>query len=351
MRTRLKLRSKESSYRNTLNRIINQQPVTATGMKDLSIIIVCYKGWERLNKCLDSLNSFSGNSFNAEVIIVDNKSDDKTIFDIAGKFPKFRFIYNSQNGGFANGCNVGARNASGEFLLFLNPDTVASEPEIKKLLRVIIQNPDYELVSCRQINENGKESNAKGTFPSIINLTGFQRAIFKSHKPQAGNPIPGIDFPDWVSGSVILLRHELFNRLGGFDEDFWMYFEDVDLCKRVSETGAKIAFCRDITIEHNHGGSSRINLKTTAMTKTEVYISRHLYISKHKKSMEKILIQVFMVLNNIISGGIMAIIGLILFFIPKLFSHTIIYLKLMGYYFGSLIRLSWVSPLSVNFHK
>src|ERR1035437_2273862 len=126
-------------------------------MTDLSIIIVCYKGWERLSKCLDSLNSFSGNSFNAEVIIVDNKSDDQTIFDIAGKFPKFRFIYNSLNGGFANGCNVGARNASGEFLLFLNPDTVASEPEIKKLLRVITQNPDYELVSCRQINENGKE--------------------------------------------------------------------------------------------------------------------------------------------------------------------------------------------------
>jgi hypothetical protein len=320
-------------------------------MTDLSIIIVCYKGWERLIKCLDSLNSFSGNSFDAEVIILDNKSEDETIFEIEKKFAKFKFIQNSLNGGFANGCNLGAKNASGRFLLFLNPDTVAREPEIEKLLKVITQNPDYGIVSCRQINENGKESNAKGTFPSIFNLTGFQRAIFKHCKPQAVNPIQEIDFPDWVSGSVILLRHELFSRLDGFDDDFWMYFEDVDLCKRVSESGEKIAFCRNITIEHNHGGSSRINLKTAALTKTEVNISRHLYISKHKRSIEKILIQVFLVSNNIISGGIMAIIGLILFFIPKLFARTLGYLKLVNYYFGSLLRLSWVSPLSANFHK
>ena len=320
-------------------------------MTDLSIIIVCYKGWERLNKCLDSLNLFSGNSFNSEVIIVDNKSGDGTIPEIERKFQGFRFIQNNLNGGFANGCNLGAKNALGEYLLFLNPDTIATEPEIEKLLKIIVKNPEYGIVSCRQINESGKAGNSTGEFPSIFNLTGFQRAIFRHRIPRTANRIPDIDFPDWVSGSVILMRYELFKRLDGFDENFWMYFEDVDLCKRVSETGMKIAFCRNITIEHNHGGSSRIDPKTTSLTKTQVYISRHLYISKHKKGIEKILIQTFLVLNNIISGGIAALIGLVLFFIPKLFSRTLIYLKLVHYYFGSLLRLSWVSPLSVNFHK
>ncbi|MGD0755492.1 MAG: glycosyltransferase family 2 protein [Bacteroidales bacterium] len=330
-------------------------------MTDLSIIIVCYKGWERFNKCLDALDSFKGEHLKTEVIVVDNKSGEETIHKTEERFPKFRFINNDINGGFANGCNIGAKIASGEFILFLNPDTVASEPEIEKLLRTAKQNPEFGIVSCRQVNEKGKESIAYGQFPSMFNLTGFQRAIFGQRHSATGpeaslaqpmrNPQSEISFPDWVSGSVILIRRETFNRLCGFDEDFWMYFEDIDLCRRVRDNDGEIAFCRDITIEHNHGGSSRINLKTTSLTKTEVSISRHVYISKHKTGAEKLLIQAFLILNNLISGGIMALIGLLMFFIPKVFSRTLIYCRLIRYYTGSLFRLSWISPRSVNFSR
>jgi len=320
-------------------------------MTDLSIIIVCYKGWARLSKCLEVLDSFSGRNFKAEVIIVDNKSDDETIHKIEERFPKFQFIYNHVNGGFANGCNLGAKTAVGEFVLFLNPDTVVAETEVEKLLNQARHNPEFGIVSCRQVNERGKESISYGTFPSLFNLTGFQRAIFRPRTPHAAYRTPDISFPDWVSGSVILMRYETFKKESGFDEDFWMYFEDVDLCRRIRNTGCEIAFCRNITIEHNHGGSSRINLNTTSLTKTEVHISRHLYISKHKKGFEKFLIQTFLVLNNIISGGVMAIIGLLLFFIPKVFSRTLIFYRLTSYYLGSLLRLSWISPRSVNFQK
>jgi GT2 family glycosyltransferase len=320
-------------------------------MTDLSIIIVCYKGWDRLRKCLDALDSFSGNSFKTEVIVVDNMSDDETILKIKESFPKFQFISNHINGGFANGCNLGAKYAAGEFVLFLNPDTVASEMEVEKLLNVARQNPEFGIVSCRQINEKGKESIASGTFPSLFNLTGFQRAIFRSRQSAIVNPQSEIIYPDWVSGSVILMRREIFKKALGFDEDFWMYFEDVDLCRRIRNTGCEIAFCRNITIEHNHGGSSRINLNTTSLTKTEVHISRHVYISKHKKGFEKLLIQTFLVMNNVISGGVMAIIGLLLFSISKVFSRTLIYFRLISYYAGSLYRLSWISPRSINFVK
>jgi GT2 family glycosyltransferase len=320
-------------------------------MTDLSIIIVCYKGWDRLNKCLYELNSFSGKKFITEVIIVDNKSDDETIFKTEKQYSKFRFIHNKVNGGYANGCNLGSRNAEGEFLLILNPDTVASESEIEKLLNVAKQNPDYSIVSCNQLNENGKESIVSGPFPSVFNLTGFQRTIFGGKKPEAGSGKPEVMFPDWISGSVMLIRNETFKKLRGMDEDFWMYFEDVDLCRRVRNMNGEVALCRDITIEHNHGGSSRINLRTTSLTKTEVYISRHVYISKHKTGFEMILIQTFMVINNLISGGIMALLGLLLFFIPKVFVRTLIYLRLIRYYSGSFIRLSWISPRSVNFRE
>ena len=320
-------------------------------MADLSIIIVSYKGEARLKKCLEALNSFTGKNFSTEVIIVDNRSDDETIIKIEKQFPKFRFIYNEINGGFANGCNMGSKIATGEFLLFLNPDTVASESEVEKLLQTAKQNPAFSILSCRQVNENGKECVVSGPFPRVFNLTGFQRAIFKHLTPDTGCMTPEFSFPDWISGSVVMIRKELFQKVEGFDEDFWMYFEDVDLCRRIRNISGEIAFCRNITIEHNHGGSSRINLKTASLTKTEVHISRHIYISKHKTGPDKVLIQTFLILNNLISGGLMALSGLLVFFIPKVFSRTLIFLRLISYYTGSIFRRSWISPRSVNFHK
>lgn len=320
-------------------------------MADLSIIIVSYKGWERLTKCLEALNSFTGKNFSSEVIVVDNKSGDETIYKIEEQFSKFRFIHNEINGGFANGCNLGGKNARGEFLLFLNPDTVASESEVEKLLKTAKQNPAFSILSCRQVNENGRESIASGPFPQFFNLTGFQRAIFGNLKSEVGSQKSEVSFPDWISGSVVLIRKELFQKIRGFDEDFWMYFEDVDLCRRVRNIPGEIAFCRNITIEHNHGGSSRINLKTASLTKTEVHISRHIYISKHKTGLDKVLIQTFLIINNLISGGLVALLGLLFFFVPKVFARTLIYFRLISYYTGSVFRRSWISPRSVNFHK
>src|SRR5665648_1101136 len=136
-------------------------------MTDLSIIIVSYKGWEPLTKCLEALNSYTGQNFSTEVIVVDNRSDDNFINRIEERFPKFRFIHNEVNGGFANGCNLGGRNAGGEFLLFLNPDTVASESELEKLLNIAKQNPAFSILSCRQVKRDGKECITAGSFPKL----------------------------------------------------------------------------------------------------------------------------------------------------------------------------------------
>ena len=319
---------------------------------DLSIIVVSYKGWGRLTKCLQSLHSFIGNKFNHEVIVVDNNSGEKTLFDIEKRFSDFRFIHNKVNGGYANGNNLGAENAKGEFLLILNPDTVANETEIEKLLMAARSHPEYFVLSCRQVTENGKVSNATGQFPEFWNLTGFQRSIFNLIKGQKENindlRNEEVAFPDWVSGAVVMIRSETYQKLNGFYEGFWMYYEDVDLCRRVKNSGGRVVFCKNVTIEHNHGGSSRINLKTTSITKSEVQISKHLYISRNMKGLEKVLIQIFLVLNNLISGAIMAIIGLLFFFIPNIFIRTLIYIRLISYYLGSIFRRTWISPRAVS---
>ena len=324
-------------------------------MIDLSIIVVSYKGWNRLTKCLESLDSFTGKRFNHEVIVVDNNSGGNTIYDIEKRFLNFRFIHNKVNGGYANGNNLGCRNANGEFLLILNPDTVATEAEVEKLLYVARSNPDYYILSCRQVNENGKETNATGSFHEFWNLTGFQRIVLKlikrnkkNDKNQTNNKVL---FPDWISGSVVMMRKEIFQKFNGFYEGYWMYFEDIDLCRRIKDSGGIVAFLKNITIEHNHGGSSRINMKTTSITKTEVQISRHLYISRNMKGKRKIFIQMFLGLNNIISGAVMAMIGLVFFFIPKVFIRAIIFFRLVCYYIGSIFRKSWISPRSVMYSQ
>jgi GT2 family glycosyltransferase len=315
-------------------------------MKDLSVIIVCYKGWEKLKKCLASLESLKAASFTSEVIVVDNKSDDGTLEEIKTRFSDFIFLSNDVNGGFGNGCNKGARSATGEYLLFLNPDTESSEKSIGDLLYIAKQNPAFTILSCRQISYSGKESKAIGDFPEFYNLTGLMRSVLKKKKAHllSGDII----FPDWVSGSVIMISNDEFRKLNGFDDDFWMYYEDVDICKRAVNSGGRIAFCRNITVTHNHGGSSRINFKTASLTKTEVHISRHVYINKHKHGLERIFIHIFLVINNVLTNLITGLAGLIFFFIPKAFLRLHILGYMLKYYLDALSDWSWLSRRSVN---
>ena len=323
---------------------------------DLSVIIVNFRGWKSLKECLDELAAFTGTGFRCEVIIVDNNSADGMIDDFRKQYPHFNFIINNVNGGFANGCNLGSKNAKGEFFLFLNPDTVASENEVGRLLERARENRSDYISSCRQINESGRESKAFGLFPRFGTLTGFERSVYRVLRrrlfTQNTKAINNVIRPDWISGSVVMINNEIFRKLGGFDDDFWMYYEDTDLCKRARDKKGEIAFYTDITIQHNHGGSSRVNLDTASLTKTEVLISRHIYISKHMSGAGRILIQTYLVVNNIMSGIILAIIGLMFFLSePRIFVRVHIYGKLIGYYAKALMKRSWISPRSVHFIK
>ena len=324
-------------------------------MPDLSIIIVTYKGHERLKQCLISLSSFSGRVLSTEVIVVNNCQNDETIPILEKQYPAFRFVNNNINGGYANGCNLGASYAGAKYILILNPDTIVTEVAVEALVKTASSNPSFTITSCRQINERGKESIAWGPFPGFMNLTGFMRAVFGTGYQSQIKTKQGfssdIFFPDWISGSMILISKENYLMLNGFDEDFWMYYEDVDLCRRARNMGGDIAFCNNVSIEHNHGGSSRINKATASLTKAEVLISKHIYFNKHKTGIEKYLIHTFLVINNLISSGIAAVAGLLFFFVPRLNIRTSIYIKLIRYYAGAVIRGSWESPRSVNYRK
>jgi len=320
-------------------------------LPDISVIIVNYRGWKRLAQCLDSLDSMEDLRFSHEVMIIDNHSDDGQLDLFRQRYPKFSFLLNAGNLGFSNGCNLGAANTHGSYLLFLNPDTIVSADALFGLLREARNRRLFSVISCGQFRENGAEERPFGEFPTLSNLTGWLRAFNRMVFRQKNGSFRRTDayiYPDWISGSVVMIGRESYQKLGGWDEDFWMYFEDVDLCCRATLAGGEIVLLRNVTIEHNHGGASRINPQITALTKTEVEISRHVYISKHESGTKALYIHIFLIFNNLILGLLPAIWGILFFYVNGLSAGSKIYARLVHYYWDVLRSGKWLSKRSPN---
>jgi GT2 family glycosyltransferase len=329
---------------------VSINPLNKVIVKDLSIVIVNYRCWEKLSACLGSLDKMTGTSFRFEVIVVDNDSGDSKLPEFRILYPRFSFIPNFGNYGFANGCNLGSTIANGKYLLFLNPDTIVTEKALSSMLDQARVSKANSIVSCRQFTENGKEDKPYGVFPSPLSMTGWSRALAKLFKV---NFTPAQNdrflYPEWVSGSVIMISKSSFNRIGGWNERFWMYSEDIDFCHRAREAGGQIYLLKNTSVIHSHGGSSRSSIEISALTKTEVSISKHEYVSIHEKGFRQLFMQTFLVLNNLLSGLLPAFLGLIFFFNKKLAISTLIYGRVAQYYINALIQDTWMSPRSVKY--
>ena len=316
--------------------------------KEVSILIVNYKSWSHLSNCLNALQNITEENFTFEVLVVDNKSDDGKLREFSDQYGEFTFIENSGNNGFSNGCNTAALASKGAYLLFLNPDTVASEQAIAAMLAQLKQDDTIGIASCNQLNANGSSEDMDRMFLNTFTLFGLSRALYRIFKKKTvieNNVI----FPEWVSGSVVFMSRAWFERVAGWNEDFWMYFEDVDLSKKVQDAGGKVALLKDIDIIHNHGGASRINIKTASITKTEVLISKHVYLSTHFKGLKRFLLLFTIVLNTFFSKLLMAIVGVFFFFIPKLKLNIYLFIALFMYYLQAMKKGSWLSKRAMNF--
>jgi GT2 family glycosyltransferase len=317
----------------------------------LSIIIVNYKSWEVLRQNLKALVSFQFPDFELEIIVVDNYSNDGKLPGFLAKFPKVKFMENSGNNGFAHGCNFGAEKSTGDLLLFLNPDTLATAESISAMEKAYQTDSEAGIVSCIQ---SEKPSSYQKILPSFWTLFGIQRSIYKmifSKKISETNcktcDCQAVN-PEWISGSVVMISRENFERSGKWNTDYWMYSEDVELSLRVRQLGQKLIMLCDFPIKHEHGGASRRNIRTAALTKTEVIISQHVYINNNFKGVEKILSHTVMVLNNLIFKSLLPFLGLILFFLPKGRLQILLAKNLYGYYLNALFHGTWMSPRAVR---
>lgn len=249
-------------------------------MTSLSIIIVNYKSWSVLEKCLESI--LSQGIDDIEVIIVDNNSNDGLITKFKKKYINFKWISNKINAGFSKACNQGAEIAKNEYYLFLNPDTELEKNSLVKM-KSIIDNFPNSILSISQLDSDGNIGFPYGNFLSIRTFNGIIRfldRLISLENRNINNEKPFIK-PNWVSGSFLLIDRENFNKLGGWDEDYWMYYEDMDLCKRANNIGIDIVLINSISCTHHHGKSSKVNLKTRVKAKTHSIKSGVIFIEKH----------------------------------------------------------------------
>lgn len=322
---------------------------------DISIIIVNYRGWKALDECLESIDTINSKTFSFEVIVVDNFSNDGQLTAFSKKYSKFTFIENSGNNGFSNGCNVGASKATGNYFLFLNPDTKVTLEALETLLQTAILNPEIGILSCLQINENNVFYNQKNLFPALGRFFGISRSVYrklnKTKLEERFNNTNDLFYPDWVTGAVIFISRDWYNKIKGWNEDYWLYFEDVDLCKKIDKIGGKVAVTRKATIFHQHGGASRLNVKTKALTKTEVIISKHVYINNQFSGGTRRFLHSLLIFGVISEKIVLSFLSVFLFFIPKLKVNALILKNITIYYFNALKKQTWVSPRAMNYRN
>jgi GT2 family glycosyltransferase len=249
-------------------------------MIGISIVIVNYKSWYHLSKCLDSI--LNQKNIQSDIIVVDNNSNDNSIDEFKTKYSTVKWIINSENLGFSRACNIGASNVKYDWILFLNPDTEIPENCFSSLMSKA--NKIYNTIySIKQLNEKNKDSYAYGTFLNIYTLNGIQRFFYRLFNGKTKNKLSRLTSfsPDWVSGSFLLIRKEDYIKIGGWDEDFWMYYEDMDMCKRAKSFKINTIFYNDLYCYHFHGKSSRKDFKTKIESKVQVIKSSLTYINKH----------------------------------------------------------------------
>lgn len=264
---------------------------------DLSIIIVYYLNDKLLISCLNSIFS-SGPKLSLEVIIVDNNEDKSLKRKLLKKFAQVKYIKN-QNKGYANGNNIGARAAKGEFLLFLNPDTIVLAKSLDSLISLIRKNKEIGIVAPLLLTEKKIPHSIQGTgqLTPLSAIVSF--SFFNKYFPN--NPISRHYWlKDWdrklesevdsVIGAAFLIRKKIFQEINGFDESFFLFFEDVDLCRKVKQKGYKIIITPSIKFIHYWSVSTPKNTHISAIFQQ----SRFCYFRKHWGFLTAIIVESFL---------------------------------------------------------
>jgi N-acetylglucosaminyl-diphospho-decaprenol L-rhamnosyltransferase len=228
---------------------------------DLSIIVVSWNVRDYLAACLDSIRANAGD-LQYEVIVVDSYSDDGTVELVRAHYPWVKFLPQAENIGFTRGNNVGLSTAQGRYLMLLNPDTEIVDNALLQMVKYLDDNPHVGIVGPRTLNSDGTVQSTRRRFPTLLT------AVFESTWLQGWAPRRVLDHfyardirdtataeVDWVQGSALMIRRKTYAQIGGLDEQYVMFSEELDWCKRARNAGWRVVYMGSAAIVH-HGGKS-----------------------------------------------------------------------------------------------
>lgn len=252
----------------------------------ISVIIVNYNVRRLLENALTSVTKALA-GLSGEVIVVDNASDDGSVEMVREKFPGVKLLALERNIGFGRANNRAVRESSGESLLFLNPDTIVQEDTISVMLGFFERHPGAGLGGCKILNPDGTLQLAcRRSYPTpwvaLTKMVGLgslfpHSPMFAKYNLSYRNPDESYEV-DAVSGSFLFVRRNVFESAGGFDEEFFMYGEDLDLCYRVKKSGWKIYYVHSTQIIHYKGESvRRSDIDDVAL----FYEAMRIFVRKH----------------------------------------------------------------------
>lgn len=252
----------------------------------VSIVIVSFNVKHFLEQCLLSVQK-AATGIAAEIIVVDNHSTDHSLLFLKPRFPSVKFISNTTNVGFAKACNQGLQQASGSFILFLNPDCLLPEDCIQKCLDFFSQHPGAGALGVRMLDGHGRYlKESKRAFPSprisFFKLTGLAR-VFPRSKIFGRYHLGHLDAchnheVDVLAGAFMMIPNIILDQVGSFDETFFMYGEDIDLSYRIQKAGYKNYYIADTEIIHFKGESTK---KGSLNYVRMFYKAMSLFVQKH----------------------------------------------------------------------
>ena len=244
--------------------VIIERVTIASAPTRVTAVIVNYQSYDELHRCLASLDRARDSIY---VVVVDHASDSEAAETITRAFPAVRLLRLSDNNGFAAGINQGARETDSPFLLLLNPDCVI-EPDACCRLAACIDAHDAAGVAGPRIrNADGSVQQSARRFPDVTTAIAGRSSWLTRVAPR--NPLTrhNLRVPasssvepmevDWVSGACMLVRRDAFERIGGMDEGFFLYWEDADFCRRLQAAGYSTVYCPAAVATHVGGRSSR----------------------------------------------------------------------------------------------
>jgi len=263
---------------------------------DVTVSIVNWNTRDELRECLNSV-LVQDDSVGFEVIVVDNASPDGSVEMVQAEFAdKVTLIANESNRGFGAAHNQSIGQSTGRYVFLINPDSRMLHPDLlRRMVEYMDANPDIGMLGPRILNPDGTLQFSARRFPPMFagifrhTLLGrlFPRNRFVRGYLMSDNPHDTTMDVDWLSGSALMVRREMLDRIGLFDERFFMYCEDVDLCKRAHAAGWRVVYYPEVEVSHRIGAASDKN--PIAMIKQH-HRSMLLYFLKHNSRSPKILL-------------------------------------------------------------